>query len=393
MDLVIELLVYPNFGLIAAALVLFVAVMSTTTPNKMFKYHSGAVHAELNSGRWATVVFFGIIFVVVQSVVLYYLSGSDYMPFSGVHTTKAVPLLENVMPTLKVIAAVYASGFVLMPVAWSMFNSSYIESVKHLLRATTGHSDFEKAVIMDLREKLIEFYSSANIVSSDNSKANKPFSSYKPELFTNKKIPKEQNDSNDPKGPKGETGDLALNIDTIYLNANRSSVDIPGLSFSAVDHVCEGKISSINQLFQIVLIEYSNPYYGDANSGESKYLNNALFLINGAKIRPGDLRKASLDRINELRNQNLITPISSRILDTEISRAMLSDLYNLINEAKREIALSPSTMAGQLAIVTFNWPVYVTAMCTSGLRRSARFFVLYFKNVLKVMSEDALKKL
>lgn len=390
MDSVIELLVYPNFGLIAAALVLFVAVMSTTTPNKMFKYHSGAVHAELNSGRWATVVFFSIIFVVVQSVVLYYLSGSDYMPFSGVHTTQAVPLLGNVMPTLKVIAAVYASGFVLMPVAWSMFNSSYIESVKHLLRATTGHSDFEKAVIMDLREKLIEFYSSANIVSSDNSKTNKPFVEYKAELFANKKIAKQQTDV---KGPKGENGDLTLDIDTIYLNANSGSVDIPGLSFSAVDHVCEGKISSINQLFQIVLVQYSNPYYGDANSGESKYLDNALFLINGAKIRPGDLRKASLDRINELRNQNLITPISSRILDTEISRAMLSDLYNLINEAKREIALSPSTLAGQLAIVTFNWPVYVTAMCTSGLRRSAKFFVLYFKNVLKVMSEDALKKL
>lgn len=366
---------------------IFVYVFSTSIPNEYFVYSGGDIRYNKNSSRAATFTFACMVILAFQAVGFYALDYSNYLDYIGRVTVSNVEdVMDNfnkqlAVEVVKHFTWIYVIGTILsIPVFWKMLNKSYISTIRTMLKAQTGHEDFEEAVLSEVRKKLFDILAGHTAVSSKVNKEH-DFGQY---TFPSNRT---ETESDGLKGPKGRMESHSINVDVHYLNSTLK-LEHTASSFSAVGELTATRLSSVNPLFSFVSLPAENKKLFESASS----VDNAIFLVNTAYVSQNSLRDCNQQRASELVKAGYAAPLFINFF-TEESKAMLVDVTNTINSGKKYIALDPSVLANQVGIMAMNWPLFLVSIATFKIRNVINSVVKTLRTLLKAISENATKEL
>lgn len=393
MEAILHFLITPSAAMLLLSVVsvlsIFVYVFSTSIPNEYFVYSGGDIRHNKNSSRAATFTFACMVILAFQAVGFYALDYSNYLDYIGRVTVSNVEdVMDNfnkqlAVEVVKHFAWIYVIGTILsIPVFWKMLNKSYISTIRTMMKAQTGHEDFEEAVLSEVRKKLFDILAGHTAVASKVSKEH-DFGQY---TFPGNRTETES-ESEGLKGPKGLRESHLINVDVHYLNSTLK-LEHTAFSFSAVGELTTTRLSSVNPLFSFVSLPAENKKLFESASS----VDNAIFLVNTAYVSQNSLRDCNQQRASELVKAGYAAPLYINFF-TEESKAMLVDVTNTINSGKKYIALDPSVLANQVGIMAMNWPLFLVSVATFKIRNLINSVVKTLRTLLKAISENATKEL
>lgn len=391
MESIIHFLITPSAAMLMASAVsmlfIFVYVFSTSIPNLYFSYSGGDVRYDKNSSKAASICFASMVILMMQAVGFYALDYSSYFEYMGRVTADNVNVVLEKFDTATAVAVtkdlvlIYVIGtFLSVPLFWKMLNNSYINTIRYMLKSKSGTGDYDKAVLTIIRDELFNILEKHTVVSKDKEVKGLYGTVIRPQSTI-------EATAGEILGAKGSRQEHSINIDVHYLNSTLK-MSHTAFSFSSVGEFTMSRLSNVNPLFSFISLPAENKKLFDAADS----VDNAIFLVNTAYVRYDSLKNYSQGQILDLVREGYAAPLPSNLFQGD-SKAILSDVLNVIRSGKKNIALDPSVLANQVGIMSMNWPLFLIAIATYKIRGGITSVVNSMRTMLKAISENAAKDL
>lgn len=395
MESIIHFLITPSAAMLMASamsmLFIFVYVFSTSIPNLYFSYSGGDVRYDKNSSKAASICFASMVILMMQAVGFYALDYSSYFEYMGRVTVDNVNVVLEKFDTATAVAVtkdlvlVYVIGtFLSVPLFWKMLNNSYINTIRYMLKSKSGTDDYDKAVLTIIRDELFNILEKHTVVSKDKEVTGLYGAIIRPQSTV-------EPASGEILGAKGSRQEHTIHVDVNYLNS-KLKMSHTAFSFSSVGEFTVSRLSSVNPLFSFISLPAENRKLYDTFDTFSGSVDNAIFLVNTAYVKGDSLMRYTQLQVLDLVKGGYAAPLPIAFFQ-EDSKAILSDVLNVIRSGKKNIALDPSVLANQVGIMSMNWPLFLIAIATYKIRGGINSVVNSMRTMLKAISENAAKDL